>query len=37
MGTLTRAEIAVLFHRLDQKVDSDIDENSMGNNKPDFR
>ena len=27
MGTLTRVEMAVLFHRLDQKVDSDIDEN----------
>lgn len=26
MGTLTRAEMAVLFQRLDRKVDSDIDE-----------
>lgn len=29
MGTLTRAEMAVLFHRLDGKVDSDADEDEV--------
>jgi len=29
MGTLTRAEMAVLFQRLDEKVDSGVDENEV--------
>ncbi|WHH60846.1 S-layer homology domain-containing protein [Petroclostridium sp. X23] len=29
MGTLTRAEMAVLFERVDDKVDSDIDEDEL--------
>lgn len=29
LGTLTRAEMAVLFQRLDRKVDNDVDENEI--------
>ena len=29
LGTLTRAEMAVLFQRLDEKVDSEIDEDEV--------
>lgn len=29
LGTLTRAEMAMLFHRLDDKVDSDADEDEV--------
>jgi len=29
MGTMTRAEMAVLFSRLDDKVDSDVDDNEV--------